>query len=731
MKNISKIIILLTLLLPTLSFAQQNEKQADDDSLSNKVLNLKEVEIVRNRRQIVYKLDRRIIEAASNALAAGGTAVDILENTPSIQVNAEGEVTFRGSSGFTVYIDGKPSLMNGSDALNQIPAALIDNIEIITTPAARNETNGDAGIINIITKKQTAHGLSGMVNLAASTVMTHDFNFLLTQQKGRSRWHIGGSSYNRFRKSDFEQEKTTVVNGLTTVSHSTGPRRSNFYNYTGRAGWQYSLNKTTFDSELESGYFGKARRGQLDYTEQQSTAGTVLNQGDYISYDDYDNWKKFVRASAGFEHKFDEKGHKLTGLFFWMWEWRSLEYFQSDLFDKTDGSRHQGHRAYEDEYHVTGRINIDYVNPYSETGRFEAGYQFYSYLEDGDYSMEFWNPTIQTFYWRDDIYNTFYFQRGIHSFYSLWNKTFGHVEIQAGLRGEHTHRVLKSSKSWANRTVDRFEVFPSLHAGMHLAHNNMLTAAYSRRTTRPELFFMEPYITFRDYYSAEIGNPDIRPEYVNAFELTWKKSLDNQHTLSATAFYRNRKDKIERLRIPYEAGITLDSMANVGHDYSTGLEIFSEIRLARWWELSVNGSYYRYRVDNELKSSGGQDERSNNYGLSVGNRLEWNGFRFQADGFLVGPSVTTQGRTDAFQYVNFAVRRQFLARRLTATLSMRDVFNTARYRSDISTADLQSITYIRPRYPLLTLTINYTFNNYRPGQTKEKVDHDLFEGTNH
>jgi outer membrane receptor protein involved in Fe transport len=693
---------------------------------------LQETVVVANKRQIIYKLDKKVIEAGNNMAASGGTAVDILENTPSIQINSEGEVTFRGSSGFTVYVDGKPAILNGSQALEQIPSALIDNIEIITTPSARNDAGGDVGIINVITKKHTQQGLSGMVNLTGSTVLARGVNFLLTQKVNKSVWHLGGTWEDKIRKSDFDQEKTTIVSDTSTLSHSKGPRSGNFYNYILRAGWGYNLPKTTFDIELEGGYYGKSRRGELDYYEERVANGNIFNKGDYISYDDYDNWKKFIKGSTGFFHKFNDEGHTLTGNFYLLYDWHSMEYFQSDLFTKTkERLQEQGHRAWEDEYHVTGHVNLDYVNPYSETGRFEAGYQYFTYLEDGDYSMQFWNPQSKVFYWREDIYNTFYFQRGIHSFYGILDEHLKDFEFQLGLRAEHTHRVLRSSKDWANRVVNRFELFPSVHLGYNLKDKSLLMASYSRRTTRPELFYMEPYITYRDYYSAEIGNPDIRPEYIHSFELNYKKNIKD-HTFSATAFYRNRKDKIERLRIPYEAGVTLDSMANVGHDYSLGLELFSQIQAARWWNINFNGSYYHYRVKNEYKILGGNNEQSNNYEIAAGNVFEvMKNTRIQFDGYLVGPSVTTQGQRDSFWYLNLAIRRQLLNRKLSATLSFRDILNTARYRSDINTYNLQSITNIRPSYPLIALTLNYTFNNYKTKQTNGGDDHDLFEGTNH
>ena len=152
-----------------------------------------------------------MIEASSNLLAGGGSAVDILENTPSIRVDAEGEVCFRGSTGFTVYVDGKPSVFSGTQALEQIPAGHIENIEIITTPSARHDTGGDVGIINIVTKKHAQHGFSGMVNLTGSTVLSRGVDFLVSQQNEASRWYLGGVWSDRLRKSDFDQEKTTII----------------------------------------------------------------------------------------------------------------------------------------------------------------------------------------------------------------------------------------------------------------------------------------------------------------------------------------------------------------------------------------------------------------------------------------------------------------------------------------------------------------------------------------
>ncbi|MDR1645697.1 MAG: TonB-dependent receptor [Tannerellaceae bacterium] len=709
---------------------------------------LAEVEVVAHKKQIIYKLDKKIIDASGNLLAGGGSAVDILEHTPSIRVDAEGEVSFRGSSGFAVYVDGKPSVFSGSQALQQIPAGQIENIEIITTPSARHDTGGDVGIIHIITRKDAKPGLSGMVNLSGSTLLSRAADFLLSHQANRSRWHFGGNWTERMLKSQFEQDKTTLVNGWETHSHSTGPRSSNNFNYSLKAGWQYDLLTTTsLTADLEGGYGGRIRQGDLRYSEEHPG----LERADYFSRDYYHIDETYLQGSLGANHRFNDNGHQLSTLFYLKYGGDALEYFQSDLFDAlvtpsllkkagnayADEHRQMGHRAYEDEYRWTVRANIDYAYPYNASGRLEAGYQYYSYLEDGDYSMEFWLPDEKRFEFRTDdaIYNNFfYFQNGIHSLYALLADAYRSFTYQIGLRGEHTHRVLRTDVAGANRTYNNFHLFPSVHIGVNLPHEQQLLASYSRRITRPDLFYMEPYITYRDFYSAEIGNPDIGNEFINSFELNYKKNI-GASTLSVTAFHRSRAGKIERLRIPYESairpGVTLDSMANVGNDYSSGLELNGQIQASRRWNLGINGSLYHYRVVNKLLRDA-RNASSANYDITLHNALDAGRYtRIQIDGNFVGPSVTTQGRTKAYWYVNLAIRQQFLNRRLSASLSMRDVFNSARYVSHISTADLQSLTKIRPSYPLITLTLNYTFNNFKAKSTPPREDRDLFEGSKH
>lgn len=173
-------------------------------------------------------------------------------------------------------------------------------------------------------------------------------------------------------------------------------------------------------------------------------------------------------------------------------------------------------------------------------------------------------------------------------------------------------------------------------------------------------------------------------------------------------------------------------MSNVGHDYSTGIELSVSLHPVRWWNTTVNGNVYHYKVKNE-QAAGGNTTSSTNYDILWNNLFNLGKYtRIQLDGSFVGPSVTTQGRTDAYWYANVAVRQQLCNRKLTATLAFRDIFRSAKYISDIQTADLRSLTRIKPKYPQITLTLSWTFNSFKVKSTQAKEDRsEMFEGIKH
>ncbi|KAA6321388.1 hypothetical protein EZS27_028954, partial [termite gut metagenome] len=651
--------------------------------------------------------------------------------TPSIRVDADGEVTFRGSSGFKVYIDGKPASQEATAALEQIPAGQIENIEVLTTPSAKNDASGSAGIININTKKQNVEGWSGMVNLMESSVWSRNLDFLFALRKKDFRWQLSGEVSRRYLLSDYDQQKSITASDTLTTDHSVGNRERHTDVYYLRSGLDWFKGNTTWSAATQVGYRDRWRGGNLHY--EDSYQSLTTGEKTYASFNGSDfvhlyEWN--LREDIGMEHQFpDRQGHTLAATLYALYEGNAMENFQTDLWDMS-GNQVQGHRAWEYEYRFIAQANADYVYPFADTdGKFESGYQFYTYTEDGDYKIDMYNPATKTFARRDDLYNKYVFRRDTHALYAMLSNTHSSFSYQLGLRGEYAYWRLENNWEWARHTRHKFDLFPSAHLAFALENDAQIRLSYSRRITQPEVFYMEPYVVYVDYYTAQCGNPFILPEYTNSVELGYSKSFGN-NTFSTALFHRARKDKIERIRIPYHTGVTLDSMTNVGNDYATGLELATTIQFKPWWTLDANGNLYYYRIKNEYKVDG-KNEESWNWQLAVNNNIDIaKNTRMRLEAYYVGPTVSTQGRVDEFFYLNFTLRQQLLKRRLTASLVISDVLSTAQYINTRSVIGLESLTKIYPRSPLFTITLAYTFNNFKSQKKAESINHDLFEGTN-
>lgn len=692
---------------------------------------LSEVVVTGRKRQVVYKLDRQVIEAADFLSAAGGTAADILVQTPSIRMDAEGEISFRGSTGFKVYVDGRPSSLSGTAALEQISAGQIDNIEVLTTPSARTDADGAVGIININTKKSEMEGWSGMVNLMGSSVWSRNVDFLIAHRKKDFRWQLSGEASRRFVLSDYDQLKTIITPEQITTDHSTGDRKRHTAWYYLTSSFDWYRDNTTWSAAITGGWRDRWRGGELHYEDiYEDTATGEKTYGSFNGKDFVHLYESHSRVDLGVEHNFlGREGHKLTASLYGLHEGNAMENFQTDLWDM-QGKQVQGHRAWEYEYRFTGQINADYIYPFdNETGKFESGYQMYTYTEDGDYKIDMFEPQQDAFVRQDDLYNKYLFRRDIHALYAMVSDEYKRFGYQLGLRGEYTYRKLGNNFEWAENSRHRFDLFPSAHVSYDVNGHSQLRAAYTRRITQPELFYMEPYVVYVDYNTAQMGNPFIDPEYTNSVEVGYNYTFNNNNTVSATLFHRARKDKIERIRVPYHSTVTLDSMANVGNDYSTGLELASTLQLKKYWNIDANTSYYFYRIKNQFKID--DDEESWNWQLAVNNNFDVaKNTRLRMEAYYVGPMVSTQGRVDGFFYLNLAARHHFPKQKLTASLVVRDILSTAKYVNTRSGVGMDVLTKIYPRSPLFTATLTYTFNNFKPQQKSESPNHDMFEGTN-
>ena len=706
-------ILAIAALLSIASYSNAQETQQDTTrtSIFSVVEVLDEAVATAEKSRVVYRLDRQKVSGNANLAASGGTAVDVLKSIPSVQVNADGELSYRGSTGFLVYVDGRQSVLEGTQALQQIAAANIEDIEIITTPSARYKTEGDVGIINIVTRKQDQSGFSGSLNASGSTIGSWNGDALMNMRKGASRWYLGLTATQQKGRSDFRQDRKAIVDDYVTESLSDGERFSCNSSYIARLGYELNLKSHRLLFEAQTGVTEVARGGDLKYDEYRTLEGQPINDALYDSKDRYSNEKRLAQLSADYDWKINERGDNLSFRSRFRYDWYALEYTESNMFDQS-GARYEGTRGYEDEAHWDIDVALAYDLNYRSTGKAEFGYQLTSYSEFGDYSIKYWNREVKDFQWQDHLAAPFWYRRQLHSLYAMATDKFGPLSVEAGVRGEMTDDRMHFEHTYTSRDIRRWNLFPSAHISYEAPGRNIFSAGYSYRVARPGIWELEPYITYEDYYTKKTGNPDIRPEYIHSAEIGYRKHFGGENVLSVTGFWRQRSDVRERIRTAYrpEPGVTLDSLVNAGNDRTVGLEASATVKPMSWWRMTMNGSIFHYRFVSTFEGS--TDASIMSSGFSMMNNFNiGRTTRLQFDANYVGPRVISQGKEKGYVYFDLAVRQPLMKNRLSASLVFHDMFRTARYHSSRISPTLISETFVRPKYPHVVLSLTYNFNS--------------------
>ena len=659
---------------------------------------MQEVSINGQRSRITYRLDRQRVDASQVLTAGGGTAFDVLRAVPGVVVDADGSLSYRGSQEFLVYVDGKPSPLSGTEALQMIGAASIKDIDILTTPSAKYKTDGDVGIINIVTKRSETDGWDIAVNGTASTWGTLSLDTKINYRTGHHNIYIGGQGSDIHNKSQFEQEKQTSANGTTVTSYADGTRFRDFRTFVGNGGYEFNNGWHRFSIDLQGGRTINPRGGDMTYLTNQSP--DLLD-----SHDRYKLTKYLFQTAIDYTWKLNERGDEINVSNRFRYDRFSEEYTESNMFD-LNGARQEGTRGYETEHHWDCDGAFSYKLHYRQTGTLELGYQYTTYSEHGDYRICYWDLPQQDFVWQDDLYAPFYYRRQTHSEYAQVNDRFGPFQFDAGLRIDHVIDDM-DLPTITSRHRRYTELYPSTHLAYTTDKAGTFTLGYSRRTNRPGIWKLEPYITYEDYHTRIIGNPDLRSEYIHSMELSWRKMFGKTQ-VTATVYARRRTGVVDYVRRAYEPGVTLDSIINAGNGWRKGLELQVTTKPTKWWQLTANGdlSFHNFRATYEgctsTHNTTGTVGWINNFRLAKNTALQF-------DGHFVSGHHLTQGWERAYVYFDLAARQSLLQGKLQLGLVAHDIFHTARYHSLRTSEFLSSETWVRPTYPNIVFSVSYHF----------------------
>ena len=676
--------------------------------LPRAVSQLNEVEIVADEMSVEYKIDRKVINVSQQLTAASGSAVDILENLPSITVDVEGNVALRGSTGFMVLIDGRPTVLESSEALKQIPASTIENIEIITNPSAKYNPDGTAGIINIITKKNKLKGLSGTANLNLGNYSRYGAGFLVNYTNKKWSVFFGGDLNNGERPGYEFNERITTKNDTTFFTRSQGEEngRRNFWVLRGGLGYNFS-DKDFFNVEFNYGFSKSERMSEQDYQEGIQPQGTL---NEYTSYQYGKRGGNFYSLNGSFQHDFSSKGHNLIA----QMQYRSRtgeEYSINQLID-VDNEITSGQLNTEDGPGTVLQLNLDYTLPIGESNKLETGYQS-RIGRSGDKTELYWyNPENGDYELQSEYSNDTDYSRDIHSLYGIYGGEKGKLGYQFGLRGEYTYRIISSDVSVDEFVIDRYDYFPTFHSSYKLPAEQQVMASYSRRIERPRSYYLEPFITWSDAFNVRQGNPGLKPEYIDAMELAYLKGLGD-HSLSFEGYYRVTKNKVERMRSVYQDNVMLSRPENVGQDYSLGGELVFSLNFFKWWKIDLSGNFYDYRLEGSLDEQV-FDKQSFNWNTRFSNTFRFfEGNRIQLNSRYNSATITAQGKRGDYWTADIAVSQEFWKKRMTGILQVRDMFGKVIRERTSSGVDFYSYSEYYNNAPQVSFTLNYRFNNYK------------------
>lgn len=688
---------------------------------------LSEVQIVGQKSQMRFDIDKRVFNADQSISTIGGSASDLLSNIPSIDVDTEGTVSLRGNSSVTIWINGKESGLtsdNQSDILEQLPAETIEKVEIITNPSAKYSPEGTAGIINIVLKDDTKPGYYGSVQAQADiqggTKVSGNINF--TSGKWNGYANIG-YRHGRNTNGGFTNRNTFNDTGnqyyLNQTSDGVNIRNNGFT----RMGLSYKASSNDLISLSGFGMFGRG--------DEDKTIKYLSDQpGNYTSATRTSNGADKMRGGnimLSYDRKINPNSDLSLSASYSRWNMEGDdEYFQtSDYKDATTGNTRQTtslQRQNSERFNSGWEFQADYVNRINDNNKIETGYK--GNLKDNRNPLTTWGGTnANDLTMQENLYNKFYYKQNVQALYVSYSGKIENFGMQIGLRGEYSKTETKSEDFKGNITPNpkrKFDLFPSVFLSYSLPAGNELQVNYTRRIQRPWGGMLNSFVNITDSTNISYGNPALDPQYSNAFEINYIKNWE-KHMLSFSGYYRTTDDVFQRISYLDNNGVMNSTWFNVTKSTAAGAEIVGKSKPLDFIDLTatINLYYYKlngfeYRIANPEQTITGQSEENFAYNAKIiANFMLPKSYSIQLTGGYNSRESIAQGTKEPTYTLDAGIKKSFLDGKLNVVLNARDILDS-RHRHTITSGTgfwQESESWRQGRNIRLTLT--YSFGNMK------------------
>ena len=667
---------------------------------------LDEVEIKDKRALIENKVDKIVFNAEDDSSIAGGDATEVLRKVPTLSVDLDGNVSLRGSQNVKILINGKPSGMfssNVADALKMFPADQIKKVEVITSPGAKYDGEGSAGIINIITKKENIEGIAGSINATAGNRQSNSF-INLNAGKGRFGFSSNGAIFyslpndaeNSFLRTNLDQSYTYYnFEGITNTSRlGFNGSASAFYDFNAFNAINTSITYRGFGFDFE----GTANGALEGFDFERTTIGDNLFSG-------YDWNTDYTKKFEGNETQELTFAVQLSGNI----QDQNNMVNESGFVNRTEDIINDA-----DNKEITGQV--DYVHPIGKSNKLELGAK--SVIRNIESLSEFKSATT--------ISDLFLYDQDVYAAYTSYNFYWKKLNFIAGLRYEKTEISGDGDEPGQvfSNSYDNF--LPNFAVAKSLKNFRNIKFAYNKRIQRPSLYFINAFRNTTDFGNIVQGNPYLDPEITNQYELSYNTNFKGI-TIFSSFYYKHTTEIIEQLTLLQENGISSTSFDNVGENNSVGVNIFMSKSIGKL-TLRGGGDVYTYNANGIIDGM----ELSNDalsYRLFTNGEYSFTG-TLKADffGFFQAPRFTLQGENASFSIFGIGFRKDF--KKSSIGIRIIEPFsNNKSFDSDISGSDFRQVSSFSVPFRSFGINFRYKFGKVDFKERKSKIKNsDLKQG---
>ncbi|MDA8877793.1 TonB-dependent receptor [Flavobacteriaceae bacterium] len=682
---------------------------------------LDEIELVGERTEVEIRLDKRIYNVGKDITVRGGSVADVLDNVPSVSVDVEGNIALRGNENVRILINGKPSGLvglSGPQGLRSLPAESIEKVEVVTSPSARYEASGTAGILNIILKKEELEGFNGSFVVNGGFPTSYGGNVSLNWRTKK----VNLFSTTSLRDSEsrgggiFESENFVPLRFVNEDREYIRNRKSVFFNL----GAEYYFNENT--SLTVSGFLRRSDNESDNSTEIKNlnADGLVIDEfGRYQFEEELDNSQQFT---ANFTKKFDDKGHELVIEF----QTESSTEDQNDVAENTS-TFNQESESLEDQKRTL--LQMDYVWPIDENTQFELGYRGDFSFQETDYNVFDLLDIGRTS--NVQLTNFLGFTQNINAAYTQFGQKVNKFSYLMGLRMEKTHIEIDQKTINVFKEKDYTDWFPTLNLSYEFNEKENLTLGYSRRVRRPRSWSLNPFRSLTSLTFFRQGNPDLDPSYSNLFDLGYLKRWE-KFTFNGSVYLQRATQVIER--ITEATGelvvVSQDPLVELPEFRSTSINLSENTRTGTEFTLTYSPKR-RVRISGNFNLFNSETVGTYNGTVLDRDIVSWFarlnssfplpfGINTQLRGFYFGPRANAQTESKGVFTLSGALNKSIFNKKGELSFRVSDILNSSRRKSTTETAEFRNYSEFQWRQPSYVFTFTYRINERKMDRKRNR-----------